>query len=82
MHPGLNTMYTPSGPLFIDEYQMFLYAVSLHITLLSGLHSLPATNSNTGPGVQLQREEVPFPLVRNHCHLAPLASISLGLRTL
>lgn len=50
-----------------------------HITLLGGLHSLPATNSDTGPEVELQKEEAPISL-RNHCHPAPLAPISLGPR--
>lgn len=39
----------------------------------------PATNSDTGPEVELQKEEAPVSL-RNHCHLAPLAPIPLGPR--
>lgn len=76
MHPGLNTFWTtlyrrvPDVSLCCDPPYHSIGWTS----------SLPATNSNTGPGVQLQEEEVPFPLMRNHCHLAPLASISLGLR--
>lgn len=79
MGPGLNTMYTPSGPLFTEEYQTFLYAVPLPYHSFGGLHSLPVTNSDTGPEVELQKEEAPVSL-RNHCHLAPLAPISLGPR--